>query len=105
MDVAVSPPVIVLKSKGPPCMTLHANIPMREVDLETVQLIIRTRDGTETRLEPRRLFADDCGDLVGKFDGEAIRTAVAGYRSALFILEASRLDGTLFSGGFLVTVK
>ncbi len=108
--VVVSPTVLVKESKGPPCITVHANVPVWELDLDSVRLLIRTQDGNETVIGPKTLFADQCGELVAKFDTGQVKDAVSATASGKFqtvtlILEARRLDGSLFSGACTLKVK
>lgn len=76
VPLAISPNVINLKAKGPPAITAHINVPFEIVDLESVELTIDPQQGPDVTLEPVQVCMDECGDLVAKFDAEAVKDAV-----------------------------
>lgn len=105
IDVVVSPSVLVTRSRAGTWVTVHANVPIKEVNPDSAWLAIQAADGTMTALEPVRIFPDATGDLVAKFDRDEIRDFLRVPQQAVFVFEVYRLDGSLFSGSFVVTVK
>jgi hypothetical protein len=103
IPIVVSPAMLVLKSKGPPAITLHANVPLPEVIPDSIRLIIQIQGGY-VAVPPVKVFADLCGDLVAKFDTAVVKDNVRPPSATLFI-EWVRLDGSVFSGLVLVKVK
>jgi hypothetical protein len=104
VDIAVSPPVLAKKAKGPACLTIHANVGFQEINPDFVCLIIRNKDHSEVFLAPENLFADKCSELVAKFDTDKVRDAAAPPQVVL-ILRALRLDGTWFEGSAVLKVQ
>lgn len=105
VDVAVSPSVLVTKNKRQPWVTIHANVPIAEVDPDTAQLIILAEDQSELTFAPVKLLADECGDLVAKFDGRQICDVLKAPQRATFVFAVLRLDGTVMTGSAVVRVK
>lgn len=107
VDVVFSPSVLVMKSKAPALVTVHANVPILAVEeLDTVCLNIGG-----TTLHPEKIFADLCGDLVAKFDADAVREAVtlalsANNKAKTAVVQfALGVDNYALLGSFRVKVK
>ena len=64
--IVISPKTLVL-SKNTACVTVHSNLPIGMVDCGSLLL-----DG----VPPVLTKADSCGDLVAKFDDQAIKAIV-----------------------------
>ena len=71
-----------------PSVTVHANVSYYLVDAASVKL---------ADIEPTSTFADDCGNLVGKFDRDEICDIVEPPEAEL-TLTADMKDGTSISG-------
>jgi hypothetical protein len=106
-DVVFSPTVLVVKSKAPALVTLHANVPIVAVaDLNSICLRIGG-----TTLLPEKIFADLCGDLVAKFDAEAVKDAAklvltTNKKAKVVEIEyALEVDGEALLGSFRLKVK
>lgn len=71
-DIVVAPKVLVLKKQSTGQITVHANVPLCAVVADSVRLFIvddlDAFDPASAGLVPSSVFADDCGDLVAKFD-------------------------------------
>jgi hypothetical protein len=91
----VSPNTIVLKSKSTVGVTVHADIALRLVSPESVRL---------NGLEPYAVFADSRGQLVAKFDIDAVEHIVS-KPSTTLTLTGVTVDGDTFSGSDTVAVK
>jgi hypothetical protein len=107
VDAVFSPAMLVMKSKAPALVTVHANVPILAVeDLDSVCLNIGG-----TTLYPEKIFADLCGDLVAKFDADAVKEAV---KLALSVNNKAKtavvqfalgVDDYALQGSFRVKVK
>lgn len=86
--IRIAPSVLILDMAQGGAITVHADIPYRLVDPETVQL-----EG----IAATAVFADNCGNLVAKFDEAAIK---ADRQPGIVALEltGATLDGTAFAG-------
>jgi hypothetical protein len=87
VEIMVSPSMIVLKEEGN-WVTVHAVLPYSSVEPETVAL-----NGVPAALT----FADDCGDLVAKFELEDICAIVAPPEATL-TLTGVTTGGEIFEG-------
>lgn len=94
VTIQVSPATIALRSSGHD-LTVHADLPFGVVDSGSLTL-----DG----LAATGSFADDRGDLVVKFDLDAVKQRVAP-PSARLTLYGSEIDGTPFQGSDTVRVE
>ena len=92
--IQVSPHTIALNAN---CtwVTVHADIAYSVVDGATITL-----NGIPATVT----FADDRGDLVGKFDFDVVIEGLAPGEAEM-VLTGERTDGTLFSGSEVVRVK
>ncbi len=91
--IQVSPATIALRSAGHD-LTVHVDLPFGVVDTASLTL-----DG----LPATGAFADDCGDLVVKFDLDAVKQRVAP-PSATLTLYGNEMNGTPFHGSDTVRV-
>lgn len=97
--IQVSPSMLVLGSPGK-WVTVHADIPFGAVD--TSRPITITLDGK--RIKAVSWFADDCGDLVAKFELEIVQE-FAKPPSAELLFEGTTWDGAAFTGTATIRVK
>ena len=95
VDVQVAPHTLLLSSYQGGEVTVHAAIAYGEVDTESVTLNGIAVSWTK---------ADCRGELVAKFDEEAVK-AIVDAPSATLTLSGMTLDGEIFSGSDTVKVK
>lgn len=93
MVIIVSPKTLVLRAPigG---VTVHTNIPWVTVDCSTLDL---------NGLAPTSSSSDDCGDLVAKFDADAVKAIVAPGEATLTLSGVA--DGVAFAVSDTITVK
>ena len=75
-DLLVSPQTLLLdefKAKGLVEVTIHADVPFNTVDTKTVELSVELGDVPATSA-----FPDDRGDLVAKFEWDALAALFQG---------------------------
>lgn len=94
LGVAVSPQMLILGAEQG-SISVHTSIPFSAVD--------KTKSVTLNGVDAIYLKADDCGNLVGKYDEAAIKAIVAP-PSAVMTLVGTYTDGTVFSGSDTVRV-
>ena len=92
--VSVSPKTIVLGCDKGDRVTVHTDIPLAQVDRESVAL---------SGVLPLLVKADSCGNLVAKFDQESIERLVAPPEATL-VLTGTTKDDVPFSGSDNVRV-
>lgn len=94
VHIDIAPHTIVLSSAAE-CVTVHAEIALSAVDAGSVRL---------EHLTPYLVKADSRGELVAKFDSEAVKAIVAP-PSATMTLTGMTKDGQPFSGTATVAVR
>jgi hypothetical protein len=87
VTIQISPGALAINSSGE-WVTVHAEIPYTQVDTESLTLNGVSVSWTK---------ADDCGDLVAKFDQSEIKSIVSPPEAEL-TLAGAKLDGTLITG-------
>ena len=97
--IQVSPSMLVLGSPGK-WVTVHADIPFGAVD--TSLPITITLNGV--MIKAVSCFADDCGDLVAKFELEIVQEFAERPSAALTFAGTTR-DGAAFTGTATIRVK
>ena len=95
IEIQVAPHKLLLSSEQSGEITVHCDIPHSQVDTSTIEMNGVAVSWTK---------ADDCGNLVAKFDEEAVK-AVVQPPSTVLTLTGATLDGTEFSGSDTVMVK
>ena len=86
--ITVSPSTIVLGYDKGDRVTVHTDIPLAQVDRASV---------TMNGITPLFVKADNCGDLVAKFDQASVEALVEP-PSATLTLTGLTIDGAPFSG-------
>ena len=94
LGVAVSPQTFILDAEQG-SVSVHTSIPFSSVD--------RTKSVTLNGVEALYLKADDCGNLVAKYDEYAIEETVAP-PAATMVFKGFYTDGGVFSGTDTVRV-
>lgn len=92
--IEISPATLVIDSAGT-WVTVHAEIPLSEVDPLSVAL-----EG----IDPDVIKADNRGDLVAKFTRDSI-VAIVSPPEATLELTGLTAEGTAFSGSDAITVQ
>jgi len=110
VDIMVTPNILIPNSapgqssgKGPAqaanLVTVHVDFPLEEIDLEMpVTLSIVEGETVVEQLEAEKVFADDCGNLVAKFDAQAIEDEESEFHRINLLFQASKAngEGTIF---------
>lgn len=95
VTIQVSPSTLVLDGPGK-YVTVHADISLSAVDT--------AKPVTLNGVDASSVFADDCGDLVAKFEQAAIENTVDKPSDTLTLV-GTTVDGVTFSGSDTVMVK
>jgi hypothetical protein len=95
IEIQVAPHMLLLSSVQSGEVTVHCDIPHSQVDTSSIEMNGVAVSWTK---------ADDCGNLVAKFDEAAVK-AVVEPPSTVLTLIGTTLDGTEFSGSDTVKVK
>jgi hypothetical protein len=94
ISITVSPSTIVLGCDKGDRVTVHTDMPLSEVDRESLAL---------SGVAPITVKSDSRGNLVAKFDQEAIEVIVAPPQATL-VLTGTTTDGDYFQGSDVVRV-
>lgn len=101
--IQVSPATLVLDAPQV-WVTIHADVNFALVDTDSeVTLVV-----SDASIAATSIFADDRGDLVAKFDKDAVESlleASVNYATATITLECALDDGTFCSGSQQVTIR
>ena len=99
IDMDIAPNVLVLGVQGE-WITVHTDLPFSTVDTSVDVLL----DG----IPADQVFADDCGDLVAKFDQDTFKDMfqdITGSTSVSFEMTGACINGDDFIGEDSFTVK
>lgn len=96
VNIMVSPNVLALTSRTTADLTVHADVKWALVDAASVTL---------NGLPALSVFADDCGDLVAKFDRDAVKALANGSPEITLTLTAVLMDGTEIVGSDTIRVR
>jgi hypothetical protein len=98
-EITISPRVLVLDYSGTR-ITIHTKIQASEVVGSSVYIEVNSAG----RVDPCSVFADDCGNLVAKFEVEQVRVFVQP-PSAEIILHGDLVSGGKYSATGSIEVK
>jgi hypothetical protein len=95
IEIQISPSVLVFKAKTTSAVTVHTDIAYSAVASATVEL---------NGIPVKATFSDSRGQLVAKFDLNAVKDIVAP-PSAVLTLTGTTKDGAPFAGSDTIGVK
>jgi hypothetical protein len=109
IDVAITPSTLARENTANAILTVHANVPLADVIPDSARLIAILPPSREIILEPLKVFADDCGDLVAKFDATPVKDALkprgAKNQQITLVFSVTKEDDSIFFGSDTVRVK
>lgn len=94
LDIDIAPKMINMESQGW-TFTVHGEILLSKVDRTSIEM---------NGLYPTEVFADDCGELVAKFDLDAVKRIVYPPETTLTFTGVT-VDGVPFVGTAIVRVR
>ena len=107
INITVSPSTLVL-SRDICCVTVHSNISlilMTEDELDSLSASLRLSGPEDDPITPYLIKADDCGDLVAKFDGTDVKTIVGVEPGEVELTLRFTISGESFSASDTIRVK
>ena len=101
IDIRIAPSTLNLDNVEDKCVTVHAGIPYNTVNTDPTSLTLETDEGSVTAIGTK---FDQRGNLVVKFDREAVAGIVDAGNEVTLTLDGETKEETTFTGSDTIRV-